>query len=212
MSAICNTVQQEEPTSFAGRSSLNPWQQAYLDSDKLVASGSAYFAQAFADVMGLVSDEELNDPARGRLRLCSIGSLLDEAIREYEAAADFDARSGLDEYHERALRQAGLDEDGTRTVLSTAVSDGFLSLNRELFEEVAFTFANRGFAALMQSYVQRLRNIREVLGDENDKSERTRGFTWVLLTGFTDALQVGQAIAVLNTKANAGLVAVATPE
>jgi len=200
MVRICNTVQPE----FTG-SSLGGWEKAYSDSDKLIASGSAYFAQAFADVLGLVSDEELNDLSRGRLRLLSADALLRRAIREYESAADFDSQTGLDEYHQTVLESAGYDENGTLSALLSATGDGTLSLNRELLEGIAELFVRRGYRELMQSYVARLHKIQALLREAIAHFDQKAGTTWMLLAAFTEALQVGQAIAVLNIRATSRL-------
>jgi hypothetical protein len=179
----------------------------YLDSERHIEAGSAYFGQAFAEALGLISDIELHNPQGAGLRLQSIASLLDYALRQYDVSMEFGSKSGLIEYHERKLRESGLDlEGGIRQVLDVAHSRGFLMQNNERIEALIATFGRMGYSGLMSLYIERVRDIHNLavtMMSESEKPENDavawQELGWKLTTLFAQTLEIGKAIAILNT-------------
>lgn len=194
MAQVCNVQQAVDP---GGQNAL------YLESERYIEGGSAYFVQAFAEVLGLISDLELHDPERAQLRLLSTSSLLECALRQYVAAVESGSRSGLYEYHERKLREVGLDSRGVRHVLSEALSRGFL-VDNERVEMLAANFDRMGCSGLMGLYIEGVREIHglTVTMSESEGPERDavmwQELGWKLTTLFAQTLEVGKAIAILN--------------
>jgi hypothetical protein len=200
MALICNTVQNIlRDKTVNGESS-----KVDLDHERYIESGSAYFAQAFAEALGLVSDLELHNPERAGLRLQSMTFLLDHALKQYEDAVEFGSQTGLSEYHERRLRESGLNLAGSRQVLNEAQSRGFIRENGELVEMLAATFDRKGYSGLMSLYIGRVRELRDLIVDigESEKlgadAVAWQELAWKLTTLFAQTLEVGKAIAILN--------------
>lgn len=199
MALICNV--QRQPDLPAGQGAAASEASLYLDNERYIEAGSAYFGQAFAEALGLTSDIELHNLEGAGLRLRSIASLLEYALRQYEAAVEFGSRSGLNEYHERKLREAGLDPKGVRQVLGEALSRGFLM---EDDEQVAATFDRKSYSGLMSLYIGRVREIHTLTASmtESEKPEDDavawQELAWKLTTLFAQTLEVGKAIAILN--------------
>lgn len=195
MSEVCNAKPEAQPTAI------------YDDSERYIESGSAYFAQAFAEALGLTSDLELHDPYRAELRLRSMDVLIAHALQEYDGALRLYEQTGLNDFHERKLREAGLDFEGTRHILLEAGDRDLLPANEQLINSVAKTFDQVGYQGLMNLYLDKVRSIHRLVGSpsvtvepgaaRNDVAWQELG--WKLITLFTQAIQVGQAIAVLNT-------------
>lgn len=200
MASICNTV----ATTKGGAGGTASDVSLYLDSERYIEAGSAYFGQAFAEVLGLISDIELHNPEGAGLRLQSIASLLDYALRQYEASMEFGSKSGLIEYHDRKLREGGLDPEGIRRVLDVAHSRGFLMQNDERIEALTATFGRTGYSGLMSLYTGRVRDIHNlaVTMSESEKPDDAVAWqerAWKLATLFAQTLEIGKAIAILNT-------------
>jgi hypothetical protein len=198
MSLICNVKKQSHD-------STGEWSKAYLDNEGYVESGSAYFAQAFAEALGLISDIELHNPTGARLRLRSMASLLEYALKEYKAAVEFGSATGLNEYHEESLREAGLNFEGVRQVLSEAQSRGFLKGHDEWIEMLPSTFDRTGYSGVMNLYIGRVQEIHKLTvtidGNEGLGNDGVawQELGWKLTALFTQTLEVGKAIAILNT-------------
>jgi len=174
----------------------------YLDTERHIEGGSAYFGQAFAEALGLVSDIELHNPEGAGLRLRSIASLLEHALRQYEAAMESGSRSGLNEYHERKLREGGLNTEGIRQVLGEALSHDFLMEDDERIETLAAHFDQMGYSGLMSLYLGSVRKLHNLAvttseGPEGD-AVAWQELGWKLTTLFAQALEMGKAIAILN--------------
>jgi hypothetical protein len=176
----------------------------YLDSEHYIEAGSAYFVRAFAEVLGMTSDLELHNLEGAELRLRSTASLLEHALRQYETAVESGAKSGVNQYHDRKLREAGLDSKGASQVLSEAVSRGFLMDNDERIETFATDFDRMGCSGLMSLFIKGVWEIHNlvVTMSESETPERDvvawQELSWKLMTLFTQALEIGKAIAVLN--------------
>lgn len=203
MALICNVQPQVEiraPNAPVSGESSN----VDLDHERFIESGSAYFAQAFAEVLGLVSDLELHDPRGAELKLRSMAFLLDRALEQYEAAVEFESQTGLSESHERKLREAGLDLEGVRQVLSEAQTRRLLSGGDERIEILATTFDRMGYPGLMSLYIGMVREIHDLVtvsvGTEEPGNDGVawQELGWKLTTLFAQTLEVGQAIAILN--------------
>jgi|SRR5215203_3782849 len=196
MALICNVVKQEEMRT-----------EVYDVSEKHIESGSAYFAQAFAEALGLVSDLELHDLYRAELRLGSMNALITYALEEYDRAAGIFEQTGLRDYHERMLHEAGLDLEGTRRTLTEAGTRNLLPADEQLVESVARTFDQEGYQGLTNLYLDKVRIIQRLVSSPAVTAEMgapSNGVAWQelgwkLVTLFTQAIEVGQAIAVLNT-------------
>jgi len=177
----------------------------YLDTERSIEAGSAYFGRAFAEAIGLICDIELHDREGAALRLRSVASLLEHALREYEVALDLGSRSGLNEYHERKLRAAGLEPDEVRRVLAEAQSRGFLIEDDDRIETLAAKFDLEGHLGLMGLYMGKVREIYTLAVDVIDADEpqnkavEWQELGWRLTALFTQALQVGKVLAILNT-------------
>jgi hypothetical protein len=197
MAVICNVKTEARPTGPT---------ESYDQSEKYIESGSAYFAQAFAEALGLTSDLELHDLYRAELRLRSMDVLLAHALKEYDGALELYEQTGLFDYHERKLREAGLDLEGTRHVLREAGNRDFLLISEQLIESVAVAFDQVGYQGLMSLYLDKVHNIHHLVGSPSVTLEpgtangvAWQELGWKLTTLFTQAAQIGQAIAVLNT-------------
>lgn len=210
MAVICNVVVQ----SPSGSLSLDPslaetvgqeWRELYLNNEPNIESGSAYFSQAFAEAAGVTSDLELHDPRSAGLKLQSISFLLSRALEQYEAAVKFESWTGLSEYHERRLREAGLDLEGVRRVLHEAQDKGFLSGGEDRLESLALTFDREGYSALTRLYLDRVRHLRDLTtaasGDLATGGDLVawQELGWKLIARFSQAAEIGQAMAILNT-------------
>jgi len=207
MALICNVpkVEQELHQSVAGDSRVSgEWWKVYLGNEQYIESGAAYFAQAFAEALGIVTALELHDPRGAELKISSIAYLLERALEQYEAAVEFSARSGLGEFHERRLREAGLDLGGVRQVLTEARNRDLLGMGDERIDMIAATFARVGYPGLMSHYTGKVREIYDLVasmratGGPGDDAIAWQELGWKLTALFTQALEVGQAIAVLN--------------
>jgi hypothetical protein len=204
MTLICNVKVQTQAT-MSGDSSGDSWEFTINESERYIESGSAYFAQAFAEALSLISDLEVHNPERAGLRLQSMAFLLEHALKQYETSMEFGSRTSLDEYHERKLREVGLSFEGVRQVLSEAQSRRFLRLDDEQFETIAATFDQMGYRSLMDFYTAKVREIHDLtvtIGGSNEPGDGSVGWqelAWKLTTLFAQTLEVGKAIAILNT-------------
>lgn len=200
MSLICN--KQQDVTTEVVRGELS---KAVLDNEGYIESGSAYFARAFAETLGLLSDLELHNPAGAELRLRSMAFLLEHALKQYESSVEFGVATGLDKDHEDRLREAGLSFEGIRRVLGNAQNRGFLSQDDERTETLAATFDRVGYSGVMKLYIERVRAIHDfVVGIGAHEQLGCNGVAWQelgwkLTTLFSQTLEVGKAIAILNT-------------
>ncbi len=205
MAAICNrqqalAVPQESPSGEEKT-------ELYGESEKHIESGSAYFARAFAEALGLVSDLELRDLYRAELRLRSMSVLITHALKEYDSASRISAQTGLIDYHERMLREAGLNFEGTQRTLLEAGNRDLLPADEQLVNSVAKTFDQAGYQALTNLYLDKVDSIHRLVSSPPVTLENggtTDGVAWQelgwkLITLFTQATQIGQSIAVLNT-------------
>jgi hypothetical protein len=205
MAAICNRQQQravpQESPSGKEKTEL------YGESEKHIESGSAYFAQAFAEALGYISDLELHDLYRAELRLRSMSILITHALEEYDNASKFDARTGLIDYHERMLREAGLNFEGTQRALLEAGNRDLLPADEQLVNSVAKTFDQVGYQGLTNLYLDKVYSIHRLVSsppvtmEDEGTSDGVawQELGWKLITLFTQATQIGQSIAVLNT-------------
>jgi len=201
MAFICN-VQQD-----VGVHSGSNWERLYQENERFIESGSAYFSQAFAEALGLVSDIELHDPNRGQLRLAAIASLLDHAIEQYATSIIVDADTGLGDYHDKLLRDSGLNFSGTVTVLEESRAKGFIPATNDFVREFAKIFDEHGYRALMEHYLLKVHKVRDLVSPmpdmtgEGASSAVWQDLGWRLTASFADAMGFGQAIAVLNATA-----------
>jgi hypothetical protein len=197
MSLVCNKQQQITAKGAT--------QGMYRDSEICIESGSAYFAQAFAEALGLVSDIELHDTERAKLRLQSMGCLLEHALQQYGTASELGIENGLNAYHEKKLREEGLNFEGIRKVLDEAQNREFLREKDERINTLAATLDRQGYSDLMSLYVAQVRDIHKLaakLGASEEfgaDSVAWQELGWKLTTLFAEALEVGKAIAILNT-------------
>jgi hypothetical protein len=133
--------------------------------------------------------------------------LITHALKEYDGALRLYEQTGLSDYHERKLREAGLDFEGTRYILLEAGNRDLLPANEQLINNVATTFDQVGYQGLMNLYLDKVRNIHRLVGSLSVTVEpgaisngvAWQELGWKLITLFTQAIQIGQAIAVLNT-------------
>jgi len=202
MVAICN-VKVEALHEIDG-GPLTEWDRLYFSNEHRIESGSAFFAQAFADALGVVTDLELHDPAGAELKLQSITFLLERALEQYEAAQEFESWTGLSEFHERRLREAGLNFEGVCRVLGEAANRTLLGSGAPQIESLATTFEEMGYAGLSNRYLARVREIRDLTasitaGDAPRDGVAWQELGWKLIALFTTALEIGQAMAILNT-------------
>jgi hypothetical protein len=133
--------------------------------------------------------------------------LITHALKEYDGALRLYEQTGLGDYHERQLREAGLDFEGTRHVLLEAGNRDLLPANEQLINNVATTFDQVGYQGLLNLYLDKVRSIHRLVGSPSVTVEpgaisngvAWQELGWKLITLFTQAIQIGQAIAVLNT-------------
>jgi hypothetical protein len=193
---VCNTATiDNRPTASASEQSL------YLDSEHYIEAGSAYFSQAFGEVLGSLSELELHNIFAARLKLQSAQSLLTYAVEQYRTSLDFAARSGLAEGHEKKLREAGLDGRRCRVVLSIACDRGFLLNDEPVFELIEGAFDKSGYAGLMHLYINKVEEISELISTHSPIASDAvawQELSWKLTSSFSRALEFGKAIAVLN--------------
>jgi hypothetical protein len=206
MAVNCNKVPEAEPeVPVEGSSRTGTWNQVYNENEKYIESGSAYFSQAFAEVLSLVSDLELHDLYRAQLRLAGSAALLSAALEQYELGIRVDADTGLDEYHERRLRDSGLDLKRAVEVLRTAREQGHVVSSDDVIITVATTFEERGYRTLVESYLDKVRNICKSISfmtSQHGDIPQLRVWqeiTWKLTASFAAAMEYGQCIAILNT-------------
>lgn len=198
MSVICNKRQdtKKRPPSNVGIGNV------YLENESYVESGSAYFAQAFAESICLLSDLELHDPGRASLRLKATDFLLASAQKQYESALASGSTTGLNKYHEDMLRRAGLDFEKACRVLIEARRLGFLQADDQQIETLASTFNHVGYVGLMNLYMGKVREIRDLIAQQEEPGHNAvewQELGWKLTTLFIEAIKVGKAIAILNT-------------
>ncbi|MCA9863262.1 MAG: hypothetical protein KC432_09585 [Thermomicrobiales bacterium] len=204
MALICNTVEMHVHPE-GGDYATTEWTKLYLSNEHRIESGSAFFAHAFAEALGIVSALELRDPDSAELKLDSIVFLLDRALEQYAAAAEFEAWTGLNAYHERRLREAGLGFAGVSRVLEEAAKRNLLSVGAQRIEAVAHTFEADGYAGLTDQYLELVRAIRAVAleasasGITPKTAVAWQELGWKLTALFSSALEIGQAMAILNT-------------
>jgi len=204
MSLICNV--QIEITGEPGGNSAQ-WSSVYESNEEYIESGSAFFSQAFAEALALVSDLELHDVGRAWLRLEAISALLSDALEQYEASVELDSQTGLGDYHEARLREVGVNFDGFRRTLAEARSQDLVAISDERIDSIARILDDHGYAQLLGVYIDRVRDIRSLVaprplafkpGDTID-AVVWQELGWKLTTRFARAIEIGQAIAILNT-------------
>jgi len=120
-----------------------------------------------------------------------------------------DDRSGLAEHHEGNLRALGLDQQGTEDALINGRASGFLALDDQSIRNFAIQFHQRGYRALMNEYLDKLREIESMVAEGStidaaaepgiDALADWQGLTWQLSAAFADAMMFGQSIAVMNS-------------
>jgi len=117
---------------------------------------------------------------------------------------EFGSRSGLNEYHERKLREAGLSPEGVHQVLGEALNRGFLMEDDERTETLASKFDRMGYSGLMSLYIGMVREIHNltlnIIESQEPKNDAVawQELGWKLTTFFAKTLEVGKAIAILN--------------
>jgi hypothetical protein len=202
MSSICNT----RPTVNAGQGANATDASLYLENEHYTEAGSAYFGQAFAEALNLSSDIELHNPEGAWLRLQSIASLLDYALRQYHASMEFGCKSGLIAHHERKLRAAGLNSKGVCNVLAAAYNRGFSMQTDEQIDRFSIAFEQKGYSGLMDLYMGEVQNIYDLITATTKDSEKRdsdsvawQELVWKLTTSFAQTLEIGKAIAIINT-------------
>lgn len=209
MSIFCN-AQVESPTGEAHGVDIEAgdWGSLYRQNEKAIESGSAYFSQAFAEALGLVSDVELHDLEQARLRLGAIASLLGHAIREYDISLDIDTRTGLGDFHEGQLRKSGLNSEGTVRVFGRAREQGYIVASDDFIARISRMFSEHGYRALMDQYLHKVRNIHDLVSSaapaankDGGSAKMWQGFVWQLTSAFADTMWLGQSIAIMNAAA-----------
>jgi len=204
MALICNVVQNVAQTEGPeGHSSNGDWGEVYRRNERFIESGSAYFSQAFAEALGLVSDLELHNRERAQLRLASISALLGHSVEQYSTSLDIDDRSGLAEHHEATLHRLGLDLRGTEQALTDGRHSGYIVADDHLIRRLALLFHEQGYRALMDAYLEKVISIQSLIrpGELTETVSDWQGLTWQLTSAFTDAMMFGQCIAVMNAVA-----------
>lgn len=207
MTLICNTVVRdvEAKLDTATTTGEESWEVHFNKSERHIESGSAYFAQAFIEALNLISDIELHNPGGAGLRLQSMTFLLEHALKQYDISMKLGSSTGLNEYHERKLRKAGLDFEGISYVLNEAQSRKFLKENNELVRTIATTFNEKGYLGVMNLYLERVQEIYNLTvtlsTSEKPKNDSViwQELGWKFTTLFTQTLEIGKAIAILNT-------------
>jgi len=206
MAQICNKVVVDQPESVHER--VGDWESLYRENEKFVEYGSAYFSQAFAEALGIVSDIELHDLERARLRLGTIATLLEHAIQQYGAGLDADAHTGLEAFHENRLRKIGLNFAGMLNTLKAARADGYIVASDDMVDCLSRIFSDEGYRALMDHYLYKVRIIHGLVSDvptDVDVKDGTpmmwQELAWRLTSAFADAMAFGQSIAIVNAAA-----------
>jgi len=208
MAQICNKVEElaQKPKQRAD-DTIGDWESVYRENERFVESGSAYFSQAFAEALGLVSDIELHDVERARVRLEAVSMLLDYAIQQYTTSVDVDDRTGLQQFHESRLRDIGLDYEGTVRTLQVARAQGYIVASDDIIESISRTFSEQGYRALAERFIRKVRDIRGLATDattevdENTTGAIWQGIAWRLTSAFAHAMEFGQSMAVMNSAA-----------
>lgn len=195
MSSVCNKVQRS--------AEADDWSATYARNEVHVEAGSAHFSHAFAAVLGLVGDIELHDLQRGKLRLRSIAGTLERAIDEYRTSITMDRETGLDEHHVRFLHDAAEPIGGLEAVLLDARSHQLVGVTDEQVGSLVSALSQGGYAALMDVYLDEVQAISRMVSATSCPDEQDivawQELTWKLMTSFSRAMALGQAIAVLNT-------------
>lgn len=148
MGQVCNVKKE-----FASGQDPVKWGTLYRENEKLIESGSAFFVQAFAEALGVVSDIELHDVNRAQIRLAAIAALLGQATKQYNGSMKMDDETGLGSYHESTLRKLGLDVQGVNAVLTEARGRGFVVASDDSIHRFATIFHEEGYRALMKKYL-----------------------------------------------------------
>jgi hypothetical protein len=192
MALICNVQTQENHTG-------GDWGEIYRKNEGFIESGSAYFSQAFAETLGLVSDIELHNLEQAQLRLGSIQALLIHSLEQYRTSLDVDDRTGLASHHESTLRRGLPDLRSVEQALSSGRTNGYIAGNDQFIRRFSSTFHEEGYRALMNSYVEMVASIQvSVSAGLTEQVADWQGFTWQLTSGFSEAMMFGQCIAVMN--------------
>jgi hypothetical protein len=193
MALICN-VQTQENHSTGG-----DWDELYSKNEGFIESGSAYFSQAFAETLGLVSDIELHNLEQAQLRLGSIRALLLHSLEQYRTSLDVDDRTGLANHHESTLRRELPDRRSIEQALSSGRANGYIAGNDEFIRRFSSEFHEEGYRALMNSYVDMVACIEALVNaGSTEPIVDWQGFTWQLTSGFSETMMFGQCIAVMN--------------
>lgn len=194
---VCNTV----PVKETPQVEIAQADAAY---ERCIEAGSAHFAQAFSEALGLISDLENNDPAGARLRLKSMAALTGSALQHYKSAGEIGGETGLTEQHARRLRQAGLDARGVGRVMGEAERRGFWRRDGAIAETLAAALENKGYPGMMSLYLEKVQEIHDYAlaagsGEAPVDAVAWQELGWKLTALFGRALEMGKAIAILNT-------------
>lgn len=208
MSNTCNRIvvgQAGHGLKFS--TAADKWVKVYLENESFIESGSASFAQAFAEALGVIADVELHDLGRAKLRLNSIGRLLSNALTQYDQSMQLGEATGLLEHHASRLRDEGVTANYLRETLETAIQRRMLLAVDGIVDDVAETYESQGYRALMDAYSDMVREVKTLVTEADlSATEPTfedvvawQEFSWSVTSRMAKTLVFGQAIAMLNT-------------
>jgi hypothetical protein len=211
LSTVCN--RDIKIGAQTGPASLNSDQPAAVmealgHSEHLVEAGSAFFARAFSEALALTADIELHNLPAALVHTAACREYLQKALTEYGRAGAYDEKTNLAQYHFESLTSQLSKIGGAGALLRLAQREGFLSCGDEELEKLAETFeSGAGPASLMDRFrasvssAVTLTQDPPTVDETPDKGTYTRWqeFAWRLIALFSASLQVGQALAILNT-------------
>lgn len=196
MAQICNK-KANSPRSSVGDS-------LYDRVDAPVATGSAHFMRAGAELHLLHVDLELGDIRLAAVRVASAQAALAAAIADYESSHQVAIELGFYPLHDERLRAWGGGEFGILDLLSESRERGLISMDDESASAIAGRYADGGDEAAFTGFITAVKSYTAELAAfdmaaANREPVIWQRFAWTAISGFDQLRIYGQALAIINT-------------
>lgn len=190
MSRICN--KEEEASS-----------SLYDQVDAPIATGSAHFMRAGAELHLMHSDLELRDTVQAALRVASARCAIAAAIDDYESSHRLARELGFYTVHDQRLQDAGMGSAGVFHTLRDAQDLGLVDLDESTAAKIDRKYREGGDEAVFTGFIAELKDLAATLAAFDPAAadadpEMWARFAWSSVTAFDRIRIYGQTIAIVN--------------